>query len=131
MKTEQEDDGELLGGAIKDFIPVSMDTEPVPAAGGIQQFIGDLPNRKFQTSPYKFLQDYQSLDMGFGSNVPGFLMDYRFVARGETDVRDAITRRSSGLGADHDHPHVRHATVHSLQKHPELLRTYLNGAVRA
>ena len=130
MKNENEEDGELLGGAIKGFIPAAMDTPP-PDTSGLNQFIGDIPNRAFQTSPYRFLDDYRSLSMGFGSNVPGFLMDYRFVARGEDDVRDALIRRTSGFGADRDHPHVRHATVHSLQKHPELLRTYLNGAVRA
>ena len=41
----------------------------------------------------------------------------------------SITKRSNGKGAHYDSAEVRHHMVHSLGRHPKLLRAYLNSSV--
>ena len=129
---KQEEDDELVGGAIKGYVKAPMET--VAPDTSKKQFINNISNRQFASSPYDFLnhsRSYAGMSMAPTNNVPGWLHDYQYVAHPEELVRDAVVKRSSGKGADNDHPHIRHAVVHSLQKHPTLLRTYLNGVVRA
>ena len=40
-----------------------------------------------------------------------------------------LTKRSSGKGAHHDAPDVRHHVVHSLSRHPRLLKAYLKSSI--
>ena len=120
----------MLGGAIKDYVKVSSDMQPIPESTK-QDFINDIGNRTFQGSPYQFL-DYGGYNLTPTDNIPGYLLAaHQYESRPEEDVKNAITRRTSGHGADRDHPHVRHAIVHSLQNHQDLLHTYLNGKVHA
>jgi len=128
----EEKDDDLVGGAIKNF--VKKPTETAAPDTSVKQFISNIQNRDFTSSPYAFLEQsrgYASLGLMPTNNVPGYLSYHQYVSHPESAIRDAIVQRTSGKGADNDHPHVRQAVVRSLQKHPTLLRTYLNGAVRA
>ena len=41
----------------------------------------------------------------------------------------SLAQRSSGKGAHHDAPDARHHVVHSLSRHPRLLKAYLKSSI--
>ena len=43
-------------------------------------------------------------------------------------IGSQLAKRSSGKGAHYDAPDVRHHVVHSLARHPKLLRAYLKSS---
>ncbi len=44
-------------------------------------------------------------------------------------VMDIMASRSSGKGAYHDAPDIRHHVVNSLSRHPRLLKAYLKSSI--
>ena len=123
--SEDGRDDDLKGGAIKS----SAKREEINVATGIPSKV------QLQEAPMQLDARSTSRTTSIPSLVqpPVTDVDVRQPLQQQDVIRGGgihpLTKRSNGKGSHYDSDEVRHHMVHSLSRHPPLLKAYLNSSV--